>query len=127
LAAYACRLEAYSDQYNVQVHGWVFMTNHAHLVLTPQTDSGISKLMRTLGRLYVRHFSNQYKSSETLFESRYRSGVAQQENYLLACQRYIELNPVRAGMVQDPGDYRWSSYRARAFGVEPAMWSPHEI
>jgi putative transposase len=127
LAAYACRLEAYSDQYNVQVHGWVFMTNDVHLVLTPQTDSGISKLMRTLGRLYVSHFSNQYKRSETLFEGRYRSGVVQQENYLLACQRYIELNPVRAGMVQDPSDYRWSSYRAHAFGVEPAMWSPHEI
>ncbi|MFT6644947.1 MAG: putative transposase [Patiriisocius sp.] len=127
LAAYASWLKAYSDQYKVRVHGWVFMTNHVHLLLTPQTDSGISQLMQTLGRLYVRYFNHQYQRSGTLFEGRYRSSVVQQEDYLLACQRYIELNPVRAGLVQDPGDYRWSSYRAHAFGVEPGMWSPHGI
>jgi putative transposase len=127
LAAYANWLNEYSDQYNVQVHGWVFMTNHVHLLLTPQTDAGTSKLMQTLGRLYVRYFNHRYQRSGTLFEGRYRSSLVQQEEYLLACQRYIELNPVRAGLVQDPGDYRWSSYRAHAFGVEPAMWSPHEL
>jgi putative transposase len=109
LAAYANWLNEYSDQYNVQVHGWVFMTNHVHLLLTPQTDAGISKLMQTLGRLYVRYFNHRYQRSGTLFEGRYRSSLVQQEEYLLACQRYIELNPVRAGLVHDPGDYRWSS------------------
>jgi putative transposase len=127
LAAYASWLQEYADQYNVQVHGWVFMTNHVHLLLTPQTDAGISKLMQTLGRLYVRYFNHRYQRSGTLFEGRYRSSLVQQEEYLLACQRYIELNPVRAGLVHDPGDYRWSSYRAHAFGVEPAIWSPHEL
>jgi len=127
MAAYANWLGECAEKYGVQIHGWVLMTNHVHLLMTPQTEFGITKLMQTLGRLYVRYFNYGYSRSGTLFEGRYKSSVVQQEQYLLSCQRYIELNPVRAGMVKDPGDYRWSSYRAHAFGIKPSMWSPHPL
>ena len=127
MAAYANWLGEYAEKFCVAIHGWVFMTNHVHLLLTPQDDSGVSKLMQTLGRLYVRYFNYTYLRTGTLFEGRYKSSVVQQEEYLLSCLRYIELNPVRAGMVRDPGDYRWSSYRAHAHGLEPKMWTPHLV
>jgi len=127
MAAYANWLGEYAEKYGVQIHGWVLMTNQVHLLMTPQTEFGITKLMQTLGRLYVRYFNYGYRRSGTLFEGRYKSSVVQQEQYLLSCQRYIEHNPVRAGMVRDPGDYRWSSYRAHAFGIKPSMWSPHPL
>jgi putative transposase len=127
LAKYASWLKSYSDRYNVQIHGWVFMTNHVYLLLTPQIDFGISKLMQSLGPLYERYFNNQYQRSGTFLEGRCRSSVVRQEAYFPVCQRYIEPNPVRAGMVLNPGDYRCSSYRQHAFGVESALWSPHEI
>ncbi len=127
MAAYANWLGECAEKYGVQIHGWVLMTNQVHLLMTPQTEFGITKLMQTLGRLYVRYFNYGYRRSGTLFEGRYKSSVVQQEQYLLSCQRYIEHNPVRAGMVKDPGDYRWSSYRAHAFGIKPSMWSPHSL
>lgn len=127
IAAYANWLGEYAKKFSVEIHGWVFMTNHVHLLLTPKDDSGVSKLMQTLGRLYVRHFNYSYQRTGTLFEGRYKSSVVQQEEYLLSCLRYIELNPVRAGMVVDPGDYRWSSYRAHALGLKPKMWTPHPL
>jgi putative transposase len=127
LAAYANWLAEYTLKFQIDLHAWVFMTNHVHLLLTPQTDDGVSKLMQSLGRQYVRYFNHTYTRTGTLFEGRYKSNLVQQEHYLLSCQCYIELNPVRAGMVKDPGDYRWSSYRAHAFGVNPKMWSPHPI
>ena len=81
--------------------------------------------MQHLGRLYVRHFNYTYSRSGTLFEGRFKTCIVQENQYLLTCLRYIELNPVRAGMVKDPGDYRWSSYRSHAFGVRAGLWSPH--
>lgn len=126
LAAYTKWLGESAEKFEVQIHGWVLMTNHVHLLLTPQHDSGVSKLLQSLGRRYVRHFNYAYQRTGTLFEGRFKSSVVQQEEYFLNCLRYIELNPVRAGMVKDPGDYKWSSYRAHAFGVRPSMWTPHE-
>lgn len=126
-AAYAHWLEEYSQKYRVAIHAWVFMTNHVHLLVTPETEEGVSKMMQTLGRHYVRYFNYSYKRSGTLWEGRFKSCVLEEENYLLVCQRYIELNPVRAGMVVTPGDYVWSSYRANGFGQPMKLWTPHRI
>lgn len=125
MAAYAHWLEAGAEKYDVAIHGWVFMTNHVHLLVTPAQNHSISKLLQYLGRLYVRHFNYAYARSGTLFEGRFRSSLVQQDQYFLSCLRYIELNPVRAGMVTDPGKYHWSSYRAHGHGVRASMWTPH--
>ena len=127
MAAYASWLGEYAEKFSVESHGWVFITNHVHLLLTQRVDSGVSKLMQTLGRLYVRYFNYAYQRTSTLFEVLYKSSVVQQDAYLLSCPRYIELNPVRAGIFRDPGDYKWSSYRAHALGLKPKMWSPHPV
>lgn len=127
LAAYARWLAEGAERFGVSVHGWVFMTNHVHLLATPSHDESLSQLMQFLGRLYVRHFNYTYTRSGTLFEGRFKTCIVQEDRYLLTCLRYIELNPVRAGMVRDPGDYRWSSFRAHAFGVRPSLWSPHDL
>jgi len=114
-AAYAHWLEEYAKKFQVAIHAWVFMTNHVHLLLI-STDDGASLLMQALGRRYVRYFNYSYRRSGTLWEGRFKSCVVDADNYLLLCQRYIELNPVRAGMVESPGAYRWSSYRANGLG-----------
>ena len=126
-SAYAHWLSEYSKKYRVAIHAWVFMTNHVHLLVTPETKDGISKLMQTLGRYYVRYFNYTYKRTGTLWEGRYKSCLVDADNYLLVCQRYIELNPVRAGMVTAPGDYRWSSYQANGLGRNIEMFTPHMV
>lgn len=103
------------------------MTNHVHLLVTPETKDGISKLMQALGRYYIRYFNYTYKRTGALWEGRFKSCLIDAENYLLVCQRYIELNPVRAGMVLAPGDYRWSSYQANGLGRNIEMLSPQII
>jgi putative transposase len=82
--------------------------------------------MKALGQRYVQYVNRTYRRSGSLWEGRFRSSLTQEERYLLACQRYIELNPVRAGMVEHPGEYRWSSYRANAQGEENPLLTPHE-
>lgn len=94
------------------------MTNHAHLLMTPTCAVDISRVMQSLGRRYVQYVNKTYRRSGTLWESRYKASLVDAENYLLACYRYIELNPVRANMVVHPGDYPWSSYRAHAYGEQ---------
>jgi len=83
--------------------------------------------MQSLGRQYVRYFNHAYRRSGTLWEGRFKSCVIDAEDYLLHCQRYIELNPVRAAMVEDPADYRWSSYRANGLGTGSSLCTPHEL
>ncbi len=126
-AAYAGWLDEYARKYGVAIHAWVFMTNHVHLLATPNTVDGISSLMQSLGRRYVRYFNHTYQRTGTLWEGRFRSCVVDAENYLLVCQRYIELNPVRAGMVNQPGEYAWSSFRSNGFGRPASFWSPHAV
>lgn len=126
-SAYAFWLEECSRKCRVAIHAWVFMTNHVHLLVTPETDLGVSRMMQTLGRHYVRYFNHTYRRTGTLWEGRFKSCVVDAEDYLLICQRYIELNPVRAGMVMDPGDYAWSSYRANGLGQPAKLWTPHQI
>ena len=124
MKAYAYWLRDAGARFGVYIHGWVFMTNHVHLLMTPTTTSGISKLMQSLGRRYVRRFNHRYARSGTLFEGRFKSCLVQSRGYELTCLRYIELNPVRAGMVRDPGEYSWSSYHCHAYGVHSEMHTP---
>jgi putative transposase len=124
--AYAHWLLEASLKFGVQIHGWVFMTNHVHLLMTPHQADAISRTMQYLGRYYVRYFNFNYQRTGTLYEGRFKSSIVQNRNYLLACLRYIELNPVRAAIVEDPSDYSWSSYRAHALGVKMKLWTPHQ-
>jgi putative transposase len=111
----------------VSVHAYVLMTNHVHLLVTPLTEQGAGRLMKGLGFRYVQSVNRAYGRTGTLFEGRFRSCLIDSERYLLACQRYIELNPVRAGLVGDPGAYRWSSYRAHALGAPDRVLTPHAL
>jgi putative transposase len=111
----------------VAVHAYVLMTNHLHLLLTPQTGEGVPAMMQALGRGYVRQFNRRHGRSGTLFEGRYRSTLVEADRHLLACMAYIDLNPVRAGLVAQPQDYPWSSYPHHA-GLRQDDWlSPHPL
>jgi putative transposase len=125
---YVSWLKQYSEKYNVALHAWVFMTNHVHLLCTPRSDNlGVSQLMQSLGRQYVRYFNDTYKQTGTLWEGRFKSSLVCTSSYLLNVYRYIELNPVRARMVNDPAQYKWSSYHNNALGVLSELCKPHEI
>ena len=103
--------------HRLAIHAYVWMTNHVHLLATPAFEDSISKTLQSVGRRYVQYFNYTYKRSGTLWEGRYRATVVDSERYLLTLMRYIELNPVRAGMVAAPQDYPWSSYRRNALGA----------
>ena len=107
------------------VHAYVLMTNHVHLLLTPEDASGPARVMQAIGRQYVRYVNRRYGRSGTLWEGRFRSSVVGSERYLFACSRYIELNPVRAAMVSHPDQYRWSSYHRNAYGEADELITPH--
>ena len=126
MAAYAASLSEGALRYGVAIHAWVFMSNHVHLLVTPSCDDGVSRLMRHIGRHYVQPFNFKYARTGPLFEGRFKSTLVQDTQYLLHCTRYIELNPIRAGMTTDPGDYLWSSYKSHAFGKQVQLWTPHE-
>lgn len=112
-------------KHDCALHAYVFMTNHVHLLVTPRAPRGASLMMQAIGRRYVGAFNARYRRTGTLWEGRFKSALVDSDTYLLTCYRYIELNPVRAGMVQRPGDYRWSSYRCNALGhAEPGI-TPH--
>ena len=108
------------------IHAYVLMTNHVHLLLTPSTPDGVSRLMQDVGREYVRHINGTYRRSGTLWEGRFKSSLVDSEAYCLICYQYIELNPVRAAMVRDPADYQWSSYHANALGQPNPLLTPQE-
>ena len=109
------------------LHAYVLMTNHVHLLLTPKKAAAVPRLLMSLGRRYVQYINRTYRRTGTLWDSRYKSSVVQADNTLLTCQRYIELNPVRAAMVEDPAHYRWTSYRANALGQPDARLTPHAV
>ncbi|MFZ1536042.1 MAG: transposase [Chromatiaceae bacterium] len=112
---------------SVALHAYVLMTNHLHLLLTPASDQGVPAVMKRVGQRYVQRVNRTYRRTGGLFEGRYRSTLIEADNYLLACQRYIELNPVRASMVAAPGDYPWSSYRANAMANVDPLITPHAL
>jgi putative transposase len=118
-------LRELSLKLGIAVHAYVLMTNHVHLLLTSQGAGATSTLMQSLGRRYVRYINDQYRRTGTLWEGRYKSCPVQHESYLLRCYRYIELNPVRAGMVADPAAYRWSSHSHNGLAQADPLVQPH--
>jgi putative transposase len=103
--------QQHAHAFGVAVHAYVIMDNHFHLLATPDTAQSLPRMMQAVGRSYVRYFNLRHKRTGALWEGRYRSNLIESECYLLTCMVYIDLNPVRAGMVGDPKDYRWSSHR----------------
>ena len=124
---YLEKLTAACDRYHCKVHTYVLMTNHVHLLMTPETEDGIGKVMQSLGRYYVQYFNYCHKRTGTLWEGRYKATLLDSEHYLLTCYRYIELNPVRAEMVGHPSEYPWSSYAFNAQGLPDLAVSPHAL
>lgn len=120
-------LQKAAADWHCAIHAYVLMTNHVHLLVTPETETGIAKLMQAVGRRYVQYINRSYRRTGSLWEGRYKSSLIQAETYLLTCMRYIELNPVRANMVQDPGLYRWSSYRHNGLGQTDTRITPHPV
>jgi len=109
------------------VHAYVLMTNHTHLLVTPAGIDSVPRLMKHLGERYSRHFNQRRRRYGTLWEGRYRSSIVDSDAYLLTCYRYIELNPVRAGMCTAPHGYRWSSHAANAYGAPSLILQPHPL
>lgn len=108
---YLATLAEFKVEYDVKVYAFCLMTNHVHLIVQPSEEiAGLGRLMKRLAGRQTRYVNRQERRSGTLWESRYKSSPIQSDAYLLACCRYVELNPVRAGMVAAPGEYRWSSY-----------------
>jgi len=124
---YLEKLDAACEKHDCDLHAYALMTNHVHLLITPHADSGLAKVMQMLGRYYVQYFNYTYDRSGTLWEGRYKATLLDSEQYLLACMRYIELNPVRANMVEHPRDYPWSSYHKNALGEEDELLTPHDL
>ena len=118
-------LQEYGQRYGVYVHAYVLMTNHVHLLMTPDSEDSISRLMKALGSRYAFYMNKRYRRTGTMWEGRHKSNVVDAEAYLLKCYRYIELNPVRAGMVEMPEEYRWSSYCVNAWGDKNEWLTPH--
>lgn len=111
----------------VAIHAYVLMSNHVHLLVTPETETGVPLMMQAVGRRYVQYFNQRYQRSGSLWEGRYRSTLVDTDRYLLACMVYLDLNPVRAGMVSRPADYRWSSYGHYAGLRHDALIIPHGL
>ena len=125
--AYLGYLHDACQRYDVALHAYVLMTNHSHLLMTPQCKNGISLVMQSLGRRYVQYINHQFRRSGTLWEGRHKASLVDADSYLLACYRYIEMNPVRADMVEHPGDYPWSSYHANAYGQSNSRLTAHPL
>lgn len=116
-----------SHRYGVRVHAYVLMTNHVHFLMTPLKCDSISRTMQSIGRRYVQFVNRKYRRTGTLWEGRHKSSLVDQDNYLLTCMRYIELNPVRANMVLTPAEYPWSSYGCNAGNESNDLIENHEV
>lgn len=121
------KLRDAAQRFQCDVHSYVLMPNHFHLVLTPWQDEGIGKLMQYTGRYYVQHVNARYGRTGTLWDGRYRATLLDPADYLLPASRYVELNAVRAGLVTSAADYDWSSYAANATGDEDELVTPHDV
>ena len=118
-------LQKSAGDWHCAIHSYVLMTNHLHLLVTAEKPDGIAKMMQSIGRRYVQYINRSYRRTGSLWEGRFKSSLLQAEEYLLTCMRYIELNPVRANMVTDPAQYRWSSYRHNGLGQADERITPH--
>jgi putative transposase len=120
-------LDELSGRCGCEIHAYVLMTNHVHMLMTPTRTDGPSLLMKHVGQRFAQYINRKYDRTGSLFEGRFRSCIVDTDGYLLRCQRYIELNPVRAGMVERPCEYAWSSYRANAQGEISDFLVPHPL
>ena len=120
-------LDENAEKFGVAVHAYVLMSNHFHLLATPQTAEGLPLMMQAVGRRYVRHFNDSQKRTGTLWEGRYKSTLIQTERYLLACMAYIDLNPVRAALVAQARDYPWSSHGHYTGQRTDKLITPHGL
>lgn len=120
-------LQDAADAQGLVIHAYVLMTNHVHLLASPESETSPPKTLQSVGRRYVQYFNHTYDRTGTLWEGRYKATLIDAESYLLTCMRYIEMNPVRAGMVGHPMDYPWSSYRANAQGDASGLLTPHSL
>ena len=118
-------LHVASTRYQTDIHGYALMRNHFHVLATPNTSTGLERTIHLAACQYAGYFNRRYSRTGTLFEGRYRSSVVDDERYWITCLRYIELNPVRAGLVSTPDEYRWSSHRANALGAEDRLLKPN--
>ena len=116
-----------AKKFGVAVHAYVLMSNHFHLLVTPESADALPRMMQGVGRRYVRYFNDSQRRSGTLWEGRYRSTLIQTESYLLACMAYIDLNPVRAGLVAEARDYPWSSHAHYAGLRSDRLVTPHPL
>ena len=117
----------HAANFKVAIHAYVIMDNHVHFLATPETDDGLPKWMQAVGRSYVRYFNARHHRTGTLWEGRYRSNLIESERYLLACMVYIDLNPVRADMVEHSVDFKWSSHRHCLGLVSDRLVTPHAL
>ena len=122
---YLSNLQELCTRWQCALHAYCLMTNHVHLMLTPVDEHGPAFVMRDLGRRYVRYYNDRHRRTGTLWEGRFYSCLLDTARYVLGCQRYIDLNPVRAGMVSSPGAYRWSSYAGNSGARNDPLLSPH--
>ncbi|MCG2583966.1 transposase [Massilia sp. TS11] len=120
-------LASYSGQLACAVHAYVLMDNHVHLLVTQASESGVSLLMKHLNQRYAQYVNRRYTRTGSLWEGRFHASVTEHDHYVLACHRYIESNPVRAGLVAHPGDFPWSSYHANADGAGKPWLTPHPV
>jgi len=113
-----------AEVHGLAIHAYVLMDNHVHLLCTPSQGDSLARTIQAVGRRYVRRFNRRHGRSGTLWEGRFRSSLVEADRYLLACQRYIESNPVRAGMVEGVADWPWSSHRHHTgLSVDPIVRS----
>jgi putative transposase len=122
---YLALLQEYTVKHGIGLHAYCLMTNHVHLLLTSPDVGAVGKLMQDIGRRYVQYINKTYKRCGTLWQGRYKASFVQTQTYLLTCMRYIELNPIRANMVQAPAEYRFSSYGCNALGKVNPLITPH--
>ncbi len=122
---YLEKLKAACDKHQCDIHAYVLMTNHVHLLITPHKEDGIGKAMQMIGRYYVQYYNFCYRRTGTLWEGRYKATLIDTEAYLLSCMRYIEMNPARANRVDHPSEYQWSGYGFNALGSSDDLVVAH--
>lgn len=126
-AHYLDDLREAASTHGCAIHAYVLMTNHVHMLLTPEHDKSLPFTMQAIGRTYVQRLNKRYQRTGTLWEGRYKACLVQNDRYFLACQRYIEMNPVRAGLARNPGAYPHSSFAANAYGAKNSLLTRHPV
>lgn len=124
---YLDSLAGAAERYGGDVHAYVLMPDHVRLLITPHADNSIARILQQVGRSFARYLNSAYQRSGGLWDGRYKAAIIDSEHYLLACYRYLELDPVRSQLVSQPGDYPWSSYRAHALGEPDALIRDHVL